>query len=623
LSEIETSPRLASRWRRIVAAGSAAVTRFVNFIGRAEPVYGLGGPLFEKELRVAGRRGRMHILRACYLLALSGFVGIVWLSTTWATFLSTPPVYAAYSMADAGRYIITVIVWFQFVVLQLMAVVMLSTSISDEIYQRTLGVLMTTPITSLQIVAGKLLARMVQVVLFIAVSLPMLLLTQALGGVSWSYVLSGLAVTLATVLVAGSLSMYFSISSRRSGILAILKTLAAMGVLFILLPWAWNDYGAAVTSQQTVQTVLVNANPYLVLSAITAEMFWPRPAPAPVYWWADCLGLLALAAAVFFVSVWRVRRAAMRQLAGDPGGWLTGRRRAATGRIRRVRGSPVVWKELHTSLFGSRLLGALGWVLALGALVATYALFRNELGSIASQIPYGICLMALVGLSAAVISATGIAKEREAGTWPLLMATPLEDRQIVLGKAVATLRRVLPALLLLAFHFGIFTALGYLHPVVLLHLALIAAGLVALVTGSGLYFSTLVRRPTVAIVLNLGFSILVWAVIPLVISIAGSMIMMLWIAALRAPAQPWFFTASYTAYYSTHPLVQTGLVIYGAGGAMNAGRALAELRYEWMDIRAAGVVLTTGIVLALAAIHTFLGWVFLKRASARLRKRVF
>jgi len=35
-------------------------------------------------------------------------------------------------------------------------IVMLSTSISDEIYHKTLGVLMTTPINSFQIVAGKL-----------------------------------------------------------------------------------------------------------------------------------------------------------------------------------------------------------------------------------------------------------------------------------------------------------------------------------------------------------------------------------------------------------------------------------------------------------------------------------
>jgi len=245
------------------------------------------------------------------------------------------------------------------------------------------------------------------------------------------------------------------------------------------------------------------------------------------------------------------------------------------------------------------------------------------MGSTDWQIAFGIWLMAIVGLSAAVISATGIAKEREAGTWPLLLATPLEDRPIVLGKAAATLRRILPALLLLAFHFGIFTALGYLHPVVLVHLALIAAGVVALVTGSGLYFSTLVRRPTVAILLNLGLAILIWAVIPLVVSVAGSMIMFLWITALRASAMPWLVTAPATAYYSTHPLVQTGLVVSGAGDAANAGKALAELRYQWMDIKDARVVLITGIVLALAAIHTLLGWLFLNRAAARLRKRIF
>ena len=58
-------------------------------------------------------------------------------------------------MASVGQAIITAVLWFQFLTSQVIAIVMLSTSISDEIYKRTLGTLMTTPIRSFQIVVGQ------------------------------------------------------------------------------------------------------------------------------------------------------------------------------------------------------------------------------------------------------------------------------------------------------------------------------------------------------------------------------------------------------------------------------------------------------------------------------------
>ena len=620
MSDAKTQPEKASAVRRMAARIDAALSAFIAVLGRAEPVYGLAGPLLEKELRVAGRRGRTYIVRSVYLLALSGFVGMVWLSTVTMGSRMSAPVYSAYSMSEAGKYIITVITWFQFIVLPLAAVVMLSTSISDEIYQRTLGVLMTTPITSLQIVAGKLLARMLEIALLLAVSLPMLLLTQALGGVSWDFVASSLCLTLATVVLAGCLSLYFSISSRRSALVAILKTLAAMGVLFVLLPWVWAWHGASITSPQTMESVLVHANPYLTMGVLSYDLFSPgRPAPVPIHWWLACLLMLGLAGALFAVSVWRVRRAAMRQLLGDSGGWFASRRRARgrEGKIRRVWGPPVIWRELQTSILRTRFFGALAWLLALGLLVTTYVLAGSDLVGADMQGIYGGFLLVFVGLCAAIAAGMGIAKEREAGTWPLLLATPLEDRAILLGKAVALLRRSLPACLILALHFVLMAALGYMHPVALLHMALITTGLVALATGAGLYFSTLVRRPTAAILLNLGFGIALWGVLPMVVS---SVTLMLWLLASRGSlsGEPW----PIMVYLTTHPLLQAVFAIEAAGGQANAAKHLAELRYDWMR-HSIGVGPFTVLVLGVAAVHVLAGVVIATRAIGRLRKKVF
>jgi ABC-type transport system involved in multi-copper enzyme maturation permease subunit len=623
LSEVKTQPEQAGAMRRLAARFGAAVSVAIAVIGRAEPLYGLAGPLFEKELRVSGRRGRTYIVRSVYLLVLSGFVGMVWLSMITVGWRMSSPLYNAYEMSRAGMTVISVIMWFQFIVLPLVAVVMLSTSISDEIYQRTLGVLLTTPITSLQIVAGKLLSRTLEIGLLLAVSLPMLLLTQALGGVSWDYVASGLCVTLATVILAGCLSMFFSISSRRSALVAILKTLAAMGVLFILLPLLWNQYGQAVTSQSTVDSVTFHSNPYLMMGVLTMGLFAPGipPTPVPIHWWMHCLVLLGLSAVLFALSVWRVRVAAMRQLVGESGGWFASARRTRVrkGRIHRVRGAPMIWKELHVALLRPRLLGALAWLLLLGLLVATEVLTRNELTSPVTQGLYGGFLLNFVGVCAAITAGLGIAKEREAGTWPLLLVTPLEDRAILLGKTVALLRRSLPACLILAFHFVLMAALGYVHPVVVLHMALITVGVVALVTGTGLYFSTLVRRPTAAILLNLGFVIGLWAVVPMMVYSAT---IMLWLVISRGSptGEPW----PLFLYAATHPIFQMVLCVVGAGGAENAAKSLARLEFPWGWGQATmGPGVATLVIGAVMAAHVFLGWLVAGRAVGRLRKKVF
>jgi ABC-type transport system involved in multi-copper enzyme maturation permease subunit len=152
----------------------------------------LTGPIFDKELRVSSRR--------------------------WTQLVSyyQPGAFQAAWMSEAGKMIISTIVWFQFCATQLVAIIMLSTSISDEIYNRTLGLLMTTPINSFQIVMGKLLSKLLQLMLLLAISLPLLAIVRIFGGVPWDYIISSLCITLTTVAFVGSLSLLFSIFSRRS-----------------------------------------------------------------------------------------------------------------------------------------------------------------------------------------------------------------------------------------------------------------------------------------------------------------------------------------------------------------------------------------------------------------------
>ena len=193
----------------------------------------LTGPIFGKELRVSSRRRRHYVVRSIYIGLLAVMMIFVWMDSFRADRMSA---YQSGKMAETGRIITMLVTWSQFLLCQIVAGVMLSTAISDEIYNKTLGVLMTTPITGLQIVAGKLLSKLLQCLLLVGVSLPALAMVRVFGGISWAYVLSSVCITLSMSVWVGSLSLFFSISQRKAYVV-IIKTVLTLAALFALTPF--------------------------------------------------------------------------------------------------------------------------------------------------------------------------------------------------------------------------------------------------------------------------------------------------------------------------------------------------------------------------------------------------
>ena len=78
------------------------------------------------------------------ILALMIFAIMVYLEVVPGLALTTQGVSR---MPEAGRRIAHSILWFQFFAAQVVAVVLMSTSINGEVYNRTLPMLKVTPIT--------------------------------------------------------------------------------------------------------------------------------------------------------------------------------------------------------------------------------------------------------------------------------------------------------------------------------------------------------------------------------------------------------------------------------------------------------------------------------------------
>ena len=84
---------------------------FHSFVCKVLSLSWLTGPIFDKELRVSSRRRRNYTLRLIYVILLTFFIAIVWLSLVKSEGSSA---YQKSRLALAGKTIVTTIVMFQF-----------------------------------------------------------------------------------------------------------------------------------------------------------------------------------------------------------------------------------------------------------------------------------------------------------------------------------------------------------------------------------------------------------------------------------------------------------------------------------------------------------------------------
>jgi ABC-type transport system involved in multi-copper enzyme maturation permease subunit len=511
------------------------IASVTNYIWRIISMTWLTGPIFDKELRVSSRRRRNYFIRSLYVLLLTVFVAFIWAEEV--QYRGSNSLFTASRMAEAGRTIIMFIVWFQFVAAQIVAGVMLSTAISDEIYNRTLGVLMTTPISSFQIVTGKLLSRLLQTIILLAITLPLLAVIRVFGGVPWDYLLAGLAMTLTTALLAGSVSMFFSIFSKRAYVV-IIFTVLTFGLVFFVLPMMWGFLHNAITGDwpgPRLTVAIFTPNPYAAMAVVTEDILSARMGGSmPGYSWIlHCAVSLAASAVLLSLSVLLVRKVALAQVSGQTFSLFRRRRRKITKKvshsrrtvshiIRPVTGNPVHWKERLLPLFGkSRLLSRILFAVGMVILALTYipVSFAENFDNQGVQFVYCFILYAIGAIFTLVLPATVITSEKESRAWPLLLQTTLTDSQIITGKVLAVLRRCAIFWIPLFAHVLLFTILGCINPFALIMLPLSVIGAVLFVTGSGLMFSAWFKRTTTAVIVNFCFAVIVWGLIPFLLAL--------------------------------------------------------------------------------------------------------
>jgi ABC-type transport system involved in multi-copper enzyme maturation permease subunit len=382
----------------------------------------------------------------------------------------------------------------------------------------------------------------------------------------------------------------------------------------------------------------LHLNPFGAISINTAMMMsssLPRTmmilAVAPTggsffFWPLHCMLMLGVSALLIAVSVKIVRKVALQQATGQIA-LVINRKRAKKskitsrmneqqpelgGIIRPVTGSPILWRELRAPMIQGRdgRNSIIGLVFTIIVLLITYGLGvkENYLDEGFTQISYVLMFTIVGSIFTMVLSATSITSEKETQSWPILLATSMDDWNILMGKAIGVFRRCLPIWLLMVGHIFLFICIRYIHPIAILHMPIFLTGLVVFLTGAGLYFSSRLKRTTSAVIASFALALVLWIILPSLFGLVSAI------------------TNDYEVVenvVSANPAAQVVILMEGAGGSFNARAGFSKLNYKWPDNSLCKIWPTTGLVIVYMLIYTVVGVLFAWRAKCWFRRNVF
>ncbi|MEX2212670.1 MAG: ABC transporter permease subunit [Phycisphaeraceae bacterium] len=376
-------------------------------------------------------------------------------------------------LAKGGTRVFTIVAYGQVILVCLLAPLFMAGAINSEHQGETFDILLTTPLSNLQIVLGTLLSRLYFILALLLSGLPLFAVLLIFGGVPVSSVFVAFAVAILTALFVGSIAVTLSVlrTGGRKAVFVFVIVIAGYLVAVYAADQMFRLSQTSTTSASGVAqtTLLTPLHPLLVLEASLNNANYRPPSPEDVAdRWAPIAlylsdPLWAFSFMTFFSSIFMLLFSAtqVRRLGqGNPliplpatlRRWL--RLEPPGERSRRARNvwqNPIAWREANAR--GNRVGGILArWgflLLGVGAAVVLLVMYHNGklprggafTGSADQGPAFRMGLMTLLLLELAVIvivaiymAAGSVSKEREDGTLDLLLTTPITPKYYVWGK---------------------------------------------------------------------------------------------------------------------------------------------------------------------------------------------
>jgi ABC-type transport system involved in multi-copper enzyme maturation permease subunit len=211
----------------------------------------------------------------------------------------------------------------------ILAPVFMAGAIAQEASPRTWEVLLTTPLSALQIVLGNLFGRLFFILALLVSSLPLFALTQYFGGVPGRSIFASYAIAASAALLVGTIAIALSVSRLvgKRAVFAFYIAVVSYLALTIAVDYFIRSSGGGAGAGGKGVTWLTAVNPFLSLQALLDPSGYPRAEPntltglkawfweSPVKTW--CLGSALLSVVLIGLSTFTVRLGGLGSLAGS------------------------------------------------------------------------------------------------------------------------------------------------------------------------------------------------------------------------------------------------------------------------------------------------------------------
>jgi hypothetical protein len=339
----------------------------------------------------------------------------------------------------------------------------MASAITKEANPKTWDILLTTPLSPLQIVLGNLFGRLFFIAALLIGALPLMVVTQFFGGVPLDTILLTqlVAFCLALSIAAAAIAMSVTrTAGRKAAVSFFVITVLYILVTYVLDKMFREPISLGGTAYWT--TILTPLNPFLVLEALLQPSRYTVPQVSAYAWpfgWAVthpvaawCWFTVLLSSITIGWSSLQVRKLGQSQV--KESFW---KRLFASSTSERkshvVTGNPIAWRERVTRHrnIGS-LLGRWGFVAicTLTLIILTTLYFTRSL----SPEVFRLIILALVcgellivTFAALTMSASTIAKEREDGSLDLVLTTAITPQLYLGGKLRGLIMHLLPMVL--------------------------------------------------------------------------------------------------------------------------------------------------------------------------------
>ena len=449
------------------------------------------GPVFAREVAIAPRRVRVYFARSFYCLLL-----VFLMCTAWLLLAGTQRVRDLGDLARFGTVLFRILALLQLGLAVFFSALFSASAVSQEKDRRTLVLLLLTNLSNSELVLGKLLASLLNVLVLLVAAVPVFMLSALVGGVSFEQIGRVFVVTLASVMICGSLGSTLALWREKT-----FQTLAMTVLVLVLWLAVWEVVDKGTLGQQwlgiSCHTWAVGFNPWHAIWEATRPYVEADPALGPLGTAVNLFLVVAVVASVvlngvamLMVRIWNPSRetrlvnreedtwhresiwgaeydAAQATQKGDqsvqpdeantdrPPASMAALRNVAAGRAARQAGgkkiaptrhvwdNPIIWREMRTWAYGRKILLVRVAYLVLFALVAASLLNTISGGENAAgtggwttAVSY-MPLVPLLLLSLKLVNAqavTSLTSERDGQTLDLLLVSDLTPKEFVYGK---------------------------------------------------------------------------------------------------------------------------------------------------------------------------------------------